>query len=300
MYIMDPYDDALRFILKHGIRKSNRTGVDTIGLNGLTNTYPLDAYQHFPFCSRRQLYPKSMFAELLWFLSGSTNNQDLINLGAKFWSKWCDINDPKYVEWKEKYHMFDDEFGPIYGFQLRHFGANYRAVQFARRNKLDVFSGGFGFDQLAWMMNELKTNPSSRRILFNLWNPNDVPMMRLPPCHYTYQVIVDGQNRLSGIMTQRSCDFPVGVPVNIAFYSALTLMLAQQAGLEPREFIHETHDSHIYVNQIEAVEQYLASPITDSPRLEIRKAPDIFSYQMSDFNLVGYEPGPKIDVPVAV
>jgi thymidylate synthase len=162
------------------------------------------------------------------------------------------------------------------------------------------YYGMGGFDQLKWVVNRIKDDHSCRRTLWTLWNPQDVSKMRLPPCHMLYQVLVDDDRNLTGIMYQRSCDFPVGVPANIQFYSALTVMLAQQTDCTPKEFVHVTADSHIYGDQIEAVKQYLQTPVIDSPKLEITKAADIFSYKPDDFVVSGYNPGPKIEVPVAV
>ena len=186
-------------------------------------------------------------------------------------------------------------FGPVYGFNLRHFGGKYN------KGIHDHFGYGYdGFDQLAYVMERIKTDPSCRRILWSLWNPRELDNMRLPPCHILYQILIDDERRMTGIMYQRSCDFPVGVPANIQFYSALTCMIAQQTDCTPHEFVHMTADSHIYEDQIDAVKEYLSLPILDSPKLEIKKADDIFSYKPSDFVLTDFNCGPKIDVPVAV
>jgi thymidylate synthase len=320
---MQPYDDALAYILKHGKKKEDRTGVGTIAVAGLSNTYDLDKGA-FPLLTKRKMFPKSVFAELLWFLSGSTMNQDLEALGAKFWGKWCDENNPKYVALRQKYGYDSGDFGPIYGFQLRNFGADYITIRNLKKRREEILDSTVsseeevvqkydqmrelqseykkkrGFDQLAYMMDKLQNDPFNRRILFSLWNPAQLDMMALPPCHYTYQVVVEGDGRISGIMTQRSCDFPVGVPANIQFYSALTIMFAQQCGREAATFVHNTSDSHIYLNQIEQVEEYLSRPEIASPQVKINKADDIYSYQMSDFVVENYNPGLKIDMPVAV
>lgn len=345
-YLMKPYDEALEYILKKGIKKADRTGVGTISVAGLQSKYDLTT-DYFPIVTKRKLFPKAVFAELLWFISGSTKNQDLEALGAKFWGKWCDENNPKYVELRKKWGYEPGDFGPIYGWQLRHFGADYikhsNAKSFHQKliktledgtiedlrnlydshGRVNAVRGidegyitleiakkmigepplAFGFDQLEFMINTLKNEPfgsNGRRCLFSLWNPSDLDKMALPPCHYTYQAIADGDGGLTGILTQRSCDFPVGVPANIQFYSALTIMLAQQSGFKPREFIHNTNDSHIYLNQIPMVEEYLSRPEIDSPKLSINKAVDIYSYKMEDFVLSDYKPDEKIDIPVAV
>jgi len=321
MYILEPYDDALRQILKNGVRKINRTGVDTIAVFGIQSRYKIDEY--FPILTGRKVWPKSIFAELLWFLSGSTNNKDLQALGANIWTPWVD------PEFEKKHGYAEGSFGPVYGFQLRHFGgyygngiggrensdkdymsldecshANLISMEHSFKKRGDDFRyvnayGHGGFDQLQYMVNRLKSHPDCRRNLFSLWNPAQVDKMKLPPCHYTFQVFTyDG--KLSGELTQRSCDFPIGVPANIQFYSALIYMLAQQCGLEPYEFVHSTVDSHIYVNQIDAVEEYLARSKPDSPKLKLNKVEDIYSYAVDDFKLIDYNPLPKIEIPVAV
>jgi thymidylate synthase len=306
MYVLQAYDDALRQIISKGVRKVNRTGVDTIACFGIQSRYPIA--ENFPVLTGRKVWPKSIFAELLWFISGSTNNNDLNALNSKIWDSWVD---PAF---EAKHGYAPGSFGPVYGFQLRHFGGWYGngiggdvgstedhvltptgSHDFVKEN---IYGKG-GFDQLANMVNRLKTNPDCRRNLFSLWNPAQVDKMKLPPCHYTFQVFVH-ENKLSGLLTQRSCDFPIGVPANIQFYSALIYMLAQQCGLQPFEFIHSTVDAHIYVNQIDAVEEYLARYKPDSPKLKLNQAPDIFSYKPEDFELVDYNPLSKIEIPVAV
>ena len=286
MYVMRAYDDALELILKQGVRKTNRTGVDTIAICGIQSRYRIDEF--FPFLTGRKIPFKAMVGELLWFVSGSTNNEDLKKLGCNFWNPWVD------EEFEVKHGYAPGSFGPVYGFQLRHFGGVYGEGLLGSKGY-----GDEGFDQLDWMVKCLKTNPDSRRIIFSLWNPKQTHKMKLPPCHYTFQCFAhDG--KLSGMLTQRSCDFPIGVPFNIAFYSALVYMLAQQTGLEPYEFIHSTVDSHIYANQTDAVEEYLSRPKPDSPRLKLTRATDMFAYSPKDFELEGYNPQPGIKISVAV
>lgn len=299
-YIMQDYDNALRKILKEGVWKENRTGVRTIAVFGIQRRYRID--EHFPLLTGRKVWPKAIFGELLWFISGSTNNKDLQALGSNIWTPWVD------AEFEKKHGYAEGAFGPVYGFQLRHFGGEYGngiggcAGTQSNQTPGNVAPGYYGmggFDQLDHMVKTLKENPDDRRNLFSLWNPKDVYKMRLPCCHYTFQCFThDG--KLSGMLTQRSCDFPVGVNSNIQFYSALIYMLAQQCGLEPYEFIHSTADSHIYEDQIPAVEEYLAREKPDSPKLILHKAPDIYSYKMEDFEVVDYNPLPAIKIPVAV
>ena len=289
MYLMKSYDDALQTIIDQGVsRTNNRTKIKTTSVFGMLNRYRLDT-EYFPLLTRRKVWPKSVFAELIWFLSGSTSNKDLKQIGCNFWTPWVDH------EWEKKHGYEEETFGPVYGFQLRHFGGNYN-----KGVHQYPYYGHGGFDQLKWVVDRIKQDHSCRRTLWTLWNPQDVDQMRLPPCHMMYQVLVDDDRKFTGILYQRSCDFPIGVPANIQFYSALTIMLAQQTGCNPFEFVHVTADSHIYEDQIDGVRKYLETPIIDSPKLIINKAKDIFSYTVEDFVLENFSSGPKIDIPVAV
>lgn len=301
-YSIQPYDDALEYILKKGKEKSNkRTGVKTLFVPGILSRY--DLTESFPLVTKRKIWPKSIWAELLWFISGSTNNNDLNALGAKIWNPWVD------PEFEKKHGYADGSFGPVYGFQLRHFGGYYGngigGATHSDKNHspeskdINLYGEG-GFDQLDFMVNRIKEDSSCRRILFSLWNPKEVSKMKLPPCHYTYQIMVDDNGEMTGSLTQRSCDFPVGVCANIQFYSALTMMIAQQTGYKATEFVHYTVDSHIYWDQIPAMEEYLSLPSYDCPNLTINKADDIYSYKLDDFVLSNYQSGPKLEIPVAV
>ena len=332
-YIMGPYDDALRLILEKGARKKNRTGTDSLSVFGVQTRYDISEY--FPILTGRKVWPKAIFAELLWIISGSTNNNDLEALGSKIWSPWVDL------EFEKKHGYEQGSFGPTYAFQLRHFGASYKEVCEQKNiiNKLEKeyktayekdmetepwntpswdhtcvpnyialhdrlhwakqYLKKMGFDQLEYMVNTLKNDPNSRRNLFSLWNPAQMDKMRLPPCHYTFQVFVN-DGKLSGMLTQRSGDVPIGSPANIQFYSALIYMLAQQTGLKPCEFVYSIGDAHIYVDQIEAVEQYLARHKPDSPKLVLKKVPSIFEYTMDCFEVIDYNPLESIKIPVAV
>lgn len=312
MYLMKSYDDALAQILEQGVFRTNkRTNIRTLSIFGMMNRYRLDT-GFFPLLTRRKVWPKSVFSELLWFLSGSTSNSDLKELGCNFWTPWVDH------EWERDHGYVEDSFGPVYGFQLRHFGGDYGngigghaytnrtedhtanwVPSDGEQPKRSVYGSG-GFDQLAWIVDRIKEDPSCRRTLWTLWNPKDVSKMRLPPCHMMFQVLVDDERRMTGIMYQRSADFPIGIPANIQFYSALTIMLAQQTDCVAHEFVHVTADSHIYEDQIDGVKQYLATPQIDSPKLTINKAADIFSYKPEDFVITDFTSGPKIDIPVAV
>lgn len=306
MYLMQSYDDALKEILENGVSRTNkRTGIKTRSIFGMQKRYKLST-DRFPILTKRKVWPKSVFSELLWFLSGSTNNKDLEALGCKFWQPWLS------EEFEEKNGFAPGSFGPVYGFQLRHFGGYYGNGIGGRYDTQDKIrcDSGFdhprnaygegGFDQLDWVINRIKEDHSCRRTLWSLWNPNDVAQMRLPPCHMGFQILVDDDRHMTGIMTQRSADFPIGVPANIQFYSALIVMIAQQTDCVPYEFVHTTHDSHIYEDQVDAVKQYLELPVIDSPKLEIKKAKDIYSYSPDDFVVSEFTSGPRLEIPVAV
>lgn len=286
MYLMYPYDQALMEILNFGTPKKNRrTGIKTISVFGMIRKYRLDT-EYFPIVTKRKMFPKSVFAELLWFLSGSTNNKDLQKMGCNFWTPWVS------KEFEEKNGFSEGSFGPVYGFQLRHFGGEYEEGS--------AYGQG-GFDQLQYVLNRIREDKSCRRIMWTLWNPKDLHKMRLPPCHNQVQILIDDDDMLSLVLYQRSCDFPVGVPANIQFYSALAIMLAQQTGCKPKEFIHMTADSHIYEDQINSVKEYLSRTETpNSPKLKINQAKDMFSYTLEDFKILDYNPLAGINIPVAV
>lgn len=288
-YLMQPYDDALREILENGTVKSNqRTGIKTLSVFGMLKRYRLDTGR-FPIVTKRKVWPKSVWAELLWYLEGSTSNERLKEIGCNFWTPWVD------EQWEKEHGYASSSFGPVYGFNLRHFGGDYND---GVHDAGDYGAGGF--DQLDYVINLIRNDPTSRRILWNLWNPKELHNMRLPPCHMQFQILINDSRHMTGIMYQRSCDFPVGVPANIQFYSAITMMLAQQTGCVPYEFVHMTADSHIYYDQIEAVKEYLELPEIPSPKLGLRKASDIYSYKPEDFVLTEFESGPKLQIPVAV
>lgn len=291
MYIMQPYDNALRTILEQGQWKQNRTGVRTKAVFGIMSRYQID--KQFPLITGRKIPSKSVFGELLWFISGSTNNNDLQKMGVNIWTPWVS------EEFEKEHNYVPGSFGPVYGFNLRHFGGYYGDGSKPQMHLGEEMYGRHGIDQLAAIVKALRENPNDRRIIFSLWDAQNLDSMRLPPCHLFFQCYVH-ENKLTGLMVQRSCDFPVGVPFNIAFYSALIYLLAQQTGLEPYEFVHVTNDSHVYEDQIPAIEEYLARSKPDSPKLIVNKAKDIDSYTLDDFKLEDYHPLEAIKIPVAV
>lgn len=286
MYILQDYDNALARILNEGMRKPNRTGIDTLSLFGVQCRYKIDNF--FPLPTKRKAYYKSIFAELLWMISGSTNVEHLEKMGSKIWSAWKDKS------FEERNNYSSGELGPIYGWSFRHFGGDYNL-----RNE-DKFDNGF--DQVSYVINELKSNKYSRRILINLWDPRVMTSdkVRLPCCHYSFQLLVDDKDRLTGILTQRSGDWLPGVSANVFFYSAFLYMIGQQVGLKPYELIHNVSEAHVYVNQIDAALQYLKRPEIDAPTLELNNVKDIFGYKLEDFVVKNYSPGDVIKVPVAV
>lgn len=287
-YIMQPYDDALQYVLDHGERKSNRTGVNTLSVFGYQMRFNIS--DRFPILTKRKMYYKSIFAELLWMLSGSTNVNDLEAMGSKIWTAWRD------KEFEKRNGYVDGEFGPIYGFQMRHFGGNYPMKDLLDHN---------GFDQIQYLVDELRNNPTSRRMVMNLWNPNDMCQVnvgnevRLPCCHYSFILNVSN-GKLNGMLVQRSADLPCGSPANIQFYSALIYMLAQQSNLSPGELVYSIADAHIYIDQIPMVKEYLSRPKVDSPKLELANTDSIFNYKLENFNITDYSPLSVIKFPVAV
>lgn len=279
-YLMEPYDAALEQILKFGKRRKNRTGIDTLSVFGMQTRYQIDKF--FPILTKRKIYYKSIFAELLWILSGSTNVHDLEKLGSKIWTPWID------KDFEERNGYQSGDLGPTYGWMARSFGGKYP-------------DKSTGFDQVSYLVSEVKNNPDSRRIIMNLWDGSVVTTdkVRLPPCHFCFQLNVD-DGRLSGMLTQRSGDYPVGCCANVQFYSALTHMIAQQCDLIPHEFVHSVADAHCYVNQVEQIEEYLSRNPKPSPTLNLKRADDIFSYQLTDFEVLNYDPHPVIKMSVAV
>lgn len=272
-YLLSSYDNALSLVLQDGTHKtSKRTNLKTISLPGLQIRIDLSQKPYFPLLTRRRIYPKSIFAELLWILSGSTLNSDLVSLGSNIWTPWAKSSG-------------SNNLGPIYGHQLRNFGAP---------------QGSQGFDQLTYLMDLIQQDPTSRRILWSLWNPSQLHLMALPPCHVLFQLSIDDDSQCTSLLYQRSGDLPIGIPANIQFYSALTLMICQQCNLTPKEFILTIGDAHIYQNQIPGAEEYLSRDTPDSPTLTLTKAPSIHDYCLTDFTITNYNPLPRIHIPVAV
>ncbi len=264
---MKQYLELLRKVRDDGIRRADRTGVGTLGIFG--HQMRFDLADGFPLVTTKKLHLKSIVHELLWFLSGSTNIRYLKENGVRIWDEWADGS---------------GELGPVYGKQWRSWAA----------------PDGRIIDQIAQLIEGLKTNPYSRRHIVSAWNPADVEAMALPPCHCLFQFhVADG--RLSCQLYQRSADIFLGVPFNIASYALLTMMTAQVTGYRPGEFIHTFGDAHLYLNHLEQADEQLGREPRPLPRMAIN--PDvrsIFDFVYEDFRLEGYKPHPHIKAEVAV
>ena len=264
---MRQFHDLMRHVLDHGAKKSDRTGTGTLSVFG--HQMRFDLSEGFPLVTTKKLHLKSIVYELLWFLSGNTNNQWLKERGVSIWDEWA---------------APDGDLGPVYGYQWRSWPA----------------PNGQHIDQIKEIIQAIKTNPDSRRIIVSAWNVADIPKMALAPCHAFFQFYV-ADGKLSCQLYQRSADIFLGVPFNIASYALLTHMVAQQCSLDVGEFIWTGGDCHLYSNHLEQVELQLSRKPYSLPQLKIHRKPDsIFDYQFEDFEIVGYESHPHIKAPVAV
>ena len=298
---MKQYLDALNYILENGEDVNDRTGTGTRTVFGYQMRFPL-SYSNFPAVTTKRLAWKSVVGELLWFLEGSTDERRLAEI--TFEKDRTQLSEKNTIwtanankQAKELGYVTDDDdtykkLGPVYGFQWRNFdGAYYNGAPHMR-----------GTDQISWIINEIKTNPDSRRIILSAWNPNQLDKMTLPPCHTLAQFrVMNG--KLSCQMYQRSADMFLGVPFNIASYSLLTHMLAQICNLELGEFIWTGGDCHIYQNHMEQVKQQLERSPRNGPILEMPEfstLEELMSTKPSDYNLVGYNPMDTIKAPMAV
>ena len=269
--IPTPYEDLVRTILREGTLKSDRTGTGTISLFGKQMRFDLS--HSFPLITTKKVYFRGIAYELLWFLKGSQNVRWLQENRVHIWDEWADPE--------------TGDLGPVYGVQWRSWPAP--TPEDPDRT----------IDQIAKVLDLIRTHPDSRRMIVTAWNPAQVDSMALPPCHALFQFYV-ADGRLSCQLYQRSCDMFLGVPFNIASYALLTLMMAQQADLEPGEFVWTGGDCHIYDNHVEQVLEQLSRNPYPYPTMRIRKADSIFSYQYEDFEVVDYQCHPAIKAPVAV
>ena len=264
---MRQYLDLLQHIREHGVMKEDRTGTGTQSVFGYQMRFNLA--DGFPLLTTKKVHLKSIIYELLWFISGNTNVHWLQEHGVTIWDEWAGP---------------DGELGPVYGHQWRSWPA----------------PDGRSIDQLSQVINQIKHTPDSRRLLVSAWNPGEVDQMALPPCHCLFQFYV-ANGKLSCQLYQRSADVFLGVPFNIASYALLTLMIAQECGLQPGEFIHTTGDTHIYRNHFEQVALQLSREPRKLPVMRLN--PDVksvFDFKYEDFTLEGYDPWPAIKAPVAV
>ena len=264
--IPTPYEDLMRHVAAHGTPKSDRTGTGTLSLFGERLRY--DLAEDFPLITTKRVHFKSVAVELLWFLRGDSNTAWLREQGVTIWDEWADAN---------------GDLGPVYGHQWRAWP------------KPD----GGSIDQIANVLQALRTNPDSRRMVVSAWNVADLPDMALEPCHAMFQFYV-AHGRLSCQLYQRSADMFLGVPFNIASYALLTRMIAAQVGLRPGDFIWVGGDCHIYNNHVEQVREQLSRPAFEFPRLEIADAPSLFDYTYEHFTLRDYRHHPAIRAAVAV
>ncbi|MBQ8889839.1 MAG: thymidylate synthase [Bacteroidaceae bacterium] len=264
---MKQYLDLLKRITTEGVKKEDRTGTGTISVFGHQMRFNLE--DGFPLLTTKKLHLKSIIYELLWFLKGDTNVKYLQENGVRIWNEWADEN---------------GDLGHIYGYQWRSW---------------PDYNGGH-IDQISEVIETIKNNPNSRRIIVNAWNVADLDNMNLPPCHMFFQFYV-ADGKLSLQMYQRSADTFLGVPFNIASYALLLMMVAQVTGLKPGEFIHTTGDTHLYLNHLEQVQLQLTREPRPLPKMKINpEVKSIFDFKYEDFELVDYDPHPHIKGVVAV
>ncbi|XP_043921171.1 thymidylate synthase [Protopterus annectens] len=281
------YLDQIRFILQHGHKKQDRTGTGTISVFGLQARYSLR--DQFPLLTTKKVFWKGILEELLWFIKGSTNAKELSEKGVKIW----DANGSRqFLDNLGLTDRAEGDLGPVYGFQWRHFGAEYKDMH--------TDYTGQGVDQLQNVIDSIKKNPDDRRIILCAWNPKDLPLMALPPCHALCQFyVLNGE--LSCQLYQRSGDMGLGVPFNIASYSLLTCMIAHITGLKPGDFVHTLGDAHIYLNHVEPLRIQLQREPRPLPRLKIkRKVENINDFKAEDFEIENYNPHPVIKMEMAV
>ena len=264
---MQQYLDLMRLVMETGVEKDDRTGTGTRSVFGYQMRF--DLTDGFPLVTTKKLHVKSIIHELLWFLAGDTNIRYLKENGVRIWDEWADEN---------------GDLGPVYGAQWRAWPTR----------------DGEAIDQIRQVVEAIRSNPDSRRLIVSAWNPAEVERMALPPCHCLFQFYV-GDGRLSCQLYQRSADVFLGVPFNIASYALLTMMVAQVTGLKPGEFIHTLGDAHLYANHLEQARLQLAREPRPLPKMHLNTAvTDIFGFVYEDFALEGYDPHPHIKAEVSV
>ncbi|MBL4715184.1 MAG: thymidylate synthase [Bacteroidetes bacterium] len=264
---MKQYLGLMRHVLDNGVSKSDRTGTGTISVFGAQMRFDLN--EGFPAVTTKKLHLKSIIHELLWFLTGDTNVKYLTDNGVSIWNEWADEN---------------GDLGPVYGHQWRSWAC----------------ADGSTVDQISEVVEQIKNNPNSRRMIVNAWNVGEISKMALPPCHCFFQFYV-ADGKLSCQLYQRSCDLFLGVPFNIASYAILTMMMAQVCGLQAGEFVHTLGDTHLYSNHLEQAKLQVTRDPKPLPKLIIKPGvPSIFDFKYEDFKLVDYDPHPHIKAAIAV
>jgi len=264
---MEEYLNLMRHVKAHGIKKRDRTGTGTLSIFGYQMRF--DISQKFPALTTKKLHFKSIIHELLWFLQGNTNIEYLKNNDVSIWDEWADEQ---------------GELGPVYGAQWRSWQA----------------ADGSTIDQITQVIDQIKSNPDSRRLIVSAWNVGEIEKMALAPCHAFFQFYV-ADNKLSCQLYQRSADIFLGVPFNIASYSLLTMMIAQVTGLKAGELVHTLGDAHLYLNHLEQVDTQLSRKPLPLPEMKINKnVKSIFDFVFDDFELVNYETHPGISAPIAI
>jgi thymidylate synthase len=264
---MKEYLDLLSYVKDNGVKKEDRTGTGTLSIFGYQLRFNLES--NFPLLTTKKIHLKSVIHELLWFLTGNTNIKYLKDRGVSIWDEWADKN---------------GDLGPVYGSQWRSWPT----------------SDGQSIDQIKNLIEGIKNNPNSRRLIVSAWNVAEIDSMKLPPCHAFFQFYV-ADNKLSCQLYQRSADIFLGVPFNIASYALLTKMIAQVCGLKCGEFVHTLGDAHIYLNHIDQVNEQLGRSPKKLPIMKINPSiKDIFEFKFEDFELINYNPDPLIKAPVAV
>ena len=264
---MKQYLDLMQHVLAHGVRKEDRTGTGTQSVFG--HQMRFDLGKGFPLVTTKKLHLRSIIHELLWFLKGDTNLKYLKDNGVSIWDEWADEN---------------GDLGPVYGYQWRSWPT----------------ADGRHIDQISQVVEQIKNNPDSRRIIVSAWNVGEIENMALPPCHAFFQFYV-ADGKLSCQLYQRSADIFLGVPFNIASYALLTLMVAQVTGLQPGDFVHTLGDAHLYSNHLEQANIQLQREPRNLPAMRLNPdITDLFAFSFDDFELVDYDPYPHIKAPVAI
>jgi len=288
---MKEYLDIVKEVLENGIRKKNRTGIDALTLPAMIFRHDME--KGFPLLTTKKIPFRLVSSEMEFFIKGITDKMWLIERNNHIWDEWCSpLKVPYGHDEKTKLLMKQErELGPIYGFQWRNFGAEYKAYNQPLEKK--------GIDQLKILVETLKKDPGSRRMIVSAWNPVDLPAMALPPCHYAFQVTVL-EDRLNLMWNQRSVDVALGLPFNIAGYGLLLHLLAKESGLKEGILAGFLADVHIYVNHIEGLKQQLLREPKKLPKIKTNNFKSIFEWTYEDTVIEDYDPHPRIEFEVAV